>query len=109
MWKLKIDINTTSSLIFQYRGGGRAKQWGVGGFLAQPAHHGSVFGGVLFFFFKRYHLSFWIDFCWSKVKVGPDSVVITGGQDETFTVRDTVIEYYDIGQVVHRLYFVDFC
>ena len=58
MWKLKIDINTTSNLIFQYRGGGRAKQWGVGGFLAQSAHHGSVFGAPLsdtFFSFNAIH------------------------------------------------------
>ena len=38
-----------------------------------------------------------------KVKVGTGAVVITGGQDETFTVRDTVIEYSNIDQVVRQM------
>jgi len=37
-----------------------------------------------------------MDHC--SVKVGSDALVITGGQDETFTVRDTVTEYSNIDQ-----------
>ena len=36
-----------------------------------------------------------------KVKVGPGAVVVAGGQDETFTVRDTVVEYSNIDQALY--------
>ena len=87
--------------MLQHRGCCGTKLRGDRVLLTRPTDHGSLLGG----FCCSRPSSIYVYTCSLnfKVKVGTGAVVITGGQDETFTVRDTVIEYSNIDQVVRQI------